>query len=128
MRHSNTCTCWKYVKREINYIFFMIPNPYIYNLCMLSFLFNIYFFWRYTSVQVKIKISVMCLIFPYTCTFLTKSSISAPFRMRRTHVSPSPVLSTPPWETSISSCLPRSQYISVFSVLISLFDIGGFSS
>lgn len=56
--------------------------------------------------------------------FLTKPSISANFRMRRTHVSLSRVLSTPPWETSISSCLPRSQYIYVFSVLISLFDIG----
>lgn len=43
MRHSNTCTCWKYVKRETNYIFFMIWNPYIYYLCMLSFLFNICF-------------------------------------------------------------------------------------
>lgn len=84
------------------------------------------FYLRYTSVQVKI--SVMCLIFSIYLYFLTKPSISANFRMRRTHVSLSRVLSTPPWETFISSCLPRSQYISVFSVLISLFDIGGFSS
>lgn len=81
---------------------------------MVRFLFNIYFFKDALVYKFKYQ---WCAWF-FHVLYHTKSSISAIFRTHPTLVSPSPVLSTPQWETSISSCLPRSQYISLFSVFI----------
>lgn len=81
---------------------------------MVRFLFNIYFF--KDALVYKFKYH-WCAWF-FHILYHTQSSISAIFRTHPTLVSLSPVLSTPQWETSISSCLPRSQYISLFSVFI----------
>lgn len=86
----------------------------IYSKCLVRFLFNIYFFKDALVYKFKYQ---WCAWF-FHILYHTKSSISAIFRTHPTLVSPSPVLSTPQWETSISSCLPRSQYISLFSVFI----------